>query len=161
MGPAGKLAPIDADPAGRAAAGSDRGAARRPGGARSDLDADLTQLLDVTERYEAACERARAVLAERSDPCGAAARALCYLALKVWESKPKTIAGLMVHAQALAAYSEPEGRAGGVAGPGQAGVILGRGLADAVLRVAGVGIGSLRRGGGGSGRRFSHEGGSP
>lgn len=103
-----------------------------------ELDADLAALLDIADGYEAACGRARAVLAEASDRCADAARALCDLAWKVRECPPKTIAGVMVHARVLAAYSEAEGRAGGVAGAGHAGVILGRGLADAVLRVAGA-----------------------
>jgi hypothetical protein len=58
--------------------------------------------------------------------------------IDIRDCPPKTLTGVMVHAHALAAYSEAEARAGGVAGSGHAGVILGRSLAEAVLRVAGL-----------------------
>lgn len=103
-----------------------------------ELEADLIALLDIVDGYEAACERARAVLAEANDRCGAAARALCDLAWKARDYPPATIAGVTVHAQVLSAYSEAEPHAGGVAGPGHAGMILGRGLAESVLRVASI-----------------------
>jgi hypothetical protein len=95
------------------------------------IEADLAALIVTAEDYEAACGKARAVLAGARSACERSARDLGELAWKLRDYPPCTIVGVTVHARALVAYSEAEGHAGQ-----HAGVVLGRGLADAVLRVA-------------------------
>jgi hypothetical protein len=106
---------------------------------------DLTNRLRLAEQREADSAHATEVsgVMEAKEAVEVAADALLYLAYDVRKHPPASLAGILIHARVLAAYSE----AAVLAGNGvpeddehtkgsQAGMILGRGLADAVLRVS-------------------------
>lgn len=103
------------------------------------FDRELVDRIAEAERYEDACcdavdvsgiEQAKQLAETRADD-------LRDLAHQVRKHPPRTIAGVMIHARALAAYADTE-HDGFARAPSEAASILGRGLADAVLRVAGI-----------------------
>lgn len=103
------------------------------------FDRDLVDRIAEAEKYEDACsdaaeisgiEQAKQLTEIRADD-------LRDFTHQVRKYPPRTIAGVMVHARALAVYADTE-HDGFARAPSEAASILGRGLADAVLRVAGV-----------------------
>jgi hypothetical protein len=75
----------------------------------------------------------------RMSHAGKAARELGALASRVRSFAPRTVAGVIVWARALAAYTaRPATMA--AAGKGKPAPILGQSLANAVLRAASVGV---------------------
>jgi hypothetical protein len=113
------------------------------------VEGDLAKRLELAERYEAACMRATETsgVMKAKKVVVLSADRLRDLAYEVRKHPATSLAGIFIHARVLTAYSE----AAVLAGNGQpeddehtkgsqAGMILGRGLADALLRVAGDGV---------------------
>lgn len=103
------------------------------------FERDLVDRIAEAEKYEDACSDAAEISDIEQAKQFAEARAddLRDLAHQVRKYPPCTIAGVMVHARALAAYADTE-RDGFTRAPSEAASILGRALAEAVLRVAGI-----------------------
>lgn len=103
------------------------------------FERDLVDRIAEAEKYECACSDAAEISDIEQVKQLAEARAddLRDLAHQVRKHPPRTIAGVMVQARALAAYADTE-HDGFARAPSEAASILGRGLADAVLRVAGI-----------------------
>lgn len=103
------------------------------------FERELTDRIEVADRYEEACFEAVEVsdIEARKAEAEACADDLLDLAHEVRKHPPRTIVGVMIHARALAGYANAE-QDGFLKAPGQAAVILGRGLADAVLRIGGL-----------------------
>lgn len=103
------------------------------------VEPDLVRRIEAADRYEAACFEALEAsgISEAKQHAELGAAALYELMFKIRERVPRTISGVLIFARAMAAFEEarPESAS---KGEGIGGTILGRGLADAVLRVAGV-----------------------
>lgn len=101
---------------------------------------ELIARIAEAETYEDA--RAEAIEASGIEEAKAEAEAcaedLRALADDVEEHPPRTLAGVLIHARTLTACAEAERDGLGLSSPVKAATILGRGLAEAVLRVAGM-----------------------
>lgn len=112
-----------------------------PDGLEAWVENRLIDRIAIADRYEAACDHAREAsdIEQAKREAERTADDLCDIAWSVRDHLPRTIAGVMIHARALAGYADAE-HDGFMKAPGQAATILGRGLADAVLRVAGTSV---------------------
>lgn len=110
-----------------------------PGAWPDAFQRDLVDRIAEAEKYEDACSDAAEISGIELAKQLAETRAddLRDLAHQMRKYPPCTVAGVMVHARALAAYADTE-HDGFARAPTEAASILGRGLADAVLRVAGI-----------------------
>jgi hypothetical protein len=99
----------------------------------------LIERAEAAQQFEAARDRARRTsgIEQAKQDAQRAADDLCDIAWSVRDHIPRTVIGVLIHARGLAGYANAE-QDGFMKAPGQAATILGRGLADAVLRVAGV-----------------------
>ncbi|MVT69992.1 hypothetical protein GPL21_33455 [Bradyrhizobium pachyrhizi] len=104
---------------------------------RQKLEADLTAQIAAAKRYEAACANAIATsgITAAKEAAHDRASAVYALLFEVRKHVPRTVAGMLILARAIAAFDEAQPNyAGG--GERAGGHILGRELANAVLRVA-------------------------
>lgn len=112
-----------------------------PGEWQPGFEQDLVDRIAEAEKYEDACSDAAEISGVEQAKELAEARAddLRHLAYEVQKHSPRTVAGVMIHARAIVGYADIE-RDGFASAPCEAASIfgLGRGLADAVLRVAGI-----------------------
>ena len=101
---------------------------------------ELVERVKEAERYEYGCNDAleASEIEERKEEAEACVEALYDLVTQVEMHPPRTIAGVLIHARALAGYADVDKDGFQVSAPMRAATILGRELADAVLRVAGV-----------------------
>lgn len=106
-----------------------------------EFEQDLVDRIAEAEKYEDGCSDAAEISDIEQVKQIAEARAddLRHLAYEVQKHSPRTVAGVMIHARALVGYADIE-RDGFASAPCEAASIfgLGRGLAAAVLRVAGI-----------------------
>lgn len=106
---------------------------------RRELRTDLALRIAAADRYEGACDHAieasGIVAARRS--AQDLAQDLHSMLFEIRQHEPQTVAGVLILARAVAAYEEAQAQSytGGERGGG---LILGRELATAVLRVAGI-----------------------
>jgi hypothetical protein len=103
------------------------------------FEQELVERIGEADRYEDACFAAieGSDIETRKNEAEACADALFDLAHRLRKHPPRTQAGILIHAHALAGYANVQ-KDGFLKAPAQASAILGRGLADAVLRVAGA-----------------------
>ncbi|WP_157113540.1 hypothetical protein [Bradyrhizobium embrapense] len=107
--------------------------------ARQRLEADLTARINAAERYETACAIAidTSGIATAKDAVRDRAREIHSLLSKIRKHPPCTVAGVLILARAVALFEEVQ-RSNHDGGEQGRGLLLGRELADAVLRVANV-----------------------
>ncbi|MDR3401936.1 MAG: hypothetical protein P4L99_05490 [Chthoniobacter sp.] len=111
-----------------------------PEGFEDGFEEELVARIAEAEQYEEACWNAVEVsgIEEAKANAEACVEGLYDLANHVAEHPPRTLAGVLIHARALAGYADVEKSGVALSAPVRAATILGRGLAEAVLRVAGV-----------------------
>lgn len=104
------------------------------------FEQELVARIAEAEQYEEACWNAVEVsgIEEAKANAEACVEDLYNLANHVAEHPPRTLAGVLIHARALAGYADVEKSGIALSAPVRAATILGRGLAEAVLRVARV-----------------------
>jgi hypothetical protein len=92
---------------------------------------ELVERVKEAERYEDGCYEAfeASEIEERKQEAEACVKALCDMVTQVEEHPPHTIAGVLIHARALAGYADVDKDGLGASAPTKAATILGRGLA--------------------------------
>ncbi len=100
------------------------------------LESLLIEQIDAAEAYEPACDNAieTSGIEHAKRDAERAAHALCAIARRLHEHPPRTVVGMIIYARAMAGWAEAEHEGSGKA-QGEEVTILGRSLADAVLRV--------------------------
>jgi hypothetical protein len=100
------------------------------------VEGRLIQQIDAAEAYEEACYHAieTSGIEQAKRDAERCADDLCTIAWRLRDHPPQTAAGVLIHARALAACADAE-RDGFSKAPGEATTILGRSLADTVLRI--------------------------
>ncbi len=117
-----------------------RGGASAPDGWEVGFDLELVERIAEAERYEDGCWEAieASGIEDRKEEAESCVATLYRLADAISQHPPCTGAGVLIHARALAGYSDVDKNGLNVSVSMKASTMLGRGLADAVLRVAGV-----------------------
>ncbi|WP_319798823.1 hypothetical protein [Nitrobacter sp.] len=107
-----------------------------PEGFEAGVEVRLIQQIDAAEAYEEARYHAieTSGIEEAKQDAERCAGDLCTIARRLCDHPPQTAAGVLTHARALAAYVDAQ-RDGFAKAPGEAVTILGRSLADTVLRI--------------------------
>ncbi|MET4449730.1 hypothetical protein ABIB75_008044 [Bradyrhizobium sp. GM2.2] len=118
-----------------------RGDTERWGGkrARQRLEGDLTARIVAAERYGAQCARAIEVsgVEAAKDAAHIEAKKIHYLLYRIRQHAPLTVSGMLILARGMMLFEKVQ--KSNYCGGGQGrGLLLGRELASAVLRVAGI-----------------------